>query len=322
MLTYVTYCNEVKRMKRGQIYNKIVGALNTGSLNIQQISNKTGIRWETVKNAVDALTEGGFLVKNGKYYSIKKDFSFDEETLLGIPISQEKKQQIAAIANRIKKLKNYKNTFLQKAVVEVIKKNDLDLPYGWYLYGPCSALNLNNDILNNYPSTTKYDKSIKETISEFDGYKNTDDLMEKYYIDEPVYYARLQIDQIFKEKLTKNSMRQIELALKQMLLNIKEPAYYFLDSFLSSVSMLKKLSEEEINDIKLEVYSTFKTIWEIVGTQYLKNTLKVNNGDFYYESRISTLQSIAHCYLLRLKDYWPEPQFTEHIEKMRKKYSK
>ena len=309
-------------MKRGEIYNKIFEALEAGPKNIHQISKKTSIRWETVKNAVDSLTEGGFLKKEGKYYLIKKDFSFDEETLLGIPIPKEKKQQIAAIANRIKQLKNYKNTFLQKAVVEVIKKNNLDLPYGWYLYGPCSALNLSDDVLKNYKSTKKYDKIIKETISEFEQYKNTDELMEKYYENEPVYYSRLQIEQIFKEKLTKNSMKQIELAIKQMLFNVENPAKYYLDAFLSSVSMLKKLDEEDINDLKLEIYSTFRTIWEIIGTQYLKETLKVANGDFYYESKISTLSNIAHCYLLRLKDYWPEPQFSEHIEKMRKKYSK
>ncbi len=307
-------------MKRGQIYNQIVSELKYQKLNIQQISTKTGIRWETVKNAVESLREGGFIDKQDKYYSIKKDFYYDPQTLLGIPLPEKQKKEIVGIANRIKKLRNYNNTFLQKSVVEVIKKNNLDLPHGWYLYGPCSGLKLTDDILKNYESTTKYDESIKEIITLFDQYKNTDDLMQAYYNKDLVYLSRLQIDQIFKEKLTKNSMKQLELILHQMLLRLENPGFYYLDAFLSSISMLKRLEEEQFNDLKLEIYSAFITIWEIIGTQYLENTLNVNNIEFYCNHRIEQLSENATCYLLRLKDNWPRIEFSEHIEKMRKKY--
>lgn len=306
-------------MKRGEIYNQIVKELND-SLNIQQISTRTQIRWETIRNAVEALTEAGFLEREGNKYSLKRDFHFDEDTLLGIHIPEEKKKQIAAIANRIKELKEFKNTFLQKAVIKVIEKTNLDLPYGWYLYGPCSALKLTPDVLKKYRATKKYDDVIKETISELSQYKDTNELMEAYYKDNPVYLARLQIDQIFKAELTKNSMRQIELALQQMLFKMDNPAEYYISCFISSIAMLKKQDQETLNDLKLEIYTTFRAIWEIIGTQSLKETMNV--GDFYYNNRMEVLKENAYSYLLSLKDSWPEMEYSEDIKKLKDKYLK
>lgn len=308
-------------MKRGKIYKQIVNALKFHKLNIQQISTKTGIRWETVKNAVDALTEAGFLKKDGRAYNLEKDFSFDEDTILGIPVPEEKKKQLAGIANRFRQLTNYNNTFLQKAVINVIKRENLDLPYGWYLFGECSAV-MFNKMNNKYTATKKYEKTIKETISEFSKFKNTDALMENIYEGNQLYMLRLQIDQVFKDKLTKHNMRSIELAVKQMLFVLKGPSYYFLDSFYSQVAMLKKLDEEQLNEIKLEIYAAFRIIWEIIGTQKYKETVNLENIDFYYKTRMEALEELAHCYLLTLKDYWPRIEFSEHIKKMRKKYSK
>ena len=87
---------------RGKIYNQIVTALKYEKLNIQQLSTKTGIRWETVRNAVESLKEAGFLKKEGRFYILEKDFHFDHDTILGIPVPEEKKKQFAQIANRLR----------------------------------------------------------------------------------------------------------------------------------------------------------------------------------------------------------------------------
>jgi predicted transcriptional regulator len=309
-------------MRRGEIYNKIVEILKINNSTIQQISKQTNIRWETIKNAVESLKKAGFIDQNDKKFYLKKNFSYDYETLLGIPISKSQKKEIAEIANRFKELVNFNNTFLQKAVINVIQKNNLNLPYGWYLYGPCNVLILNDENLKNFKSTKKYDKTIKNTINEFKIYKNTNELMEKIYENNIIYLSRLQIEQIFKEKLTINTMKQIELTIKQMLFNLKEPSFYYLDSYLSNISILKKLNEDELNDTKLEIYSTFRIIWEIIGTQILKETLNIENIDFYFNNRINTLKEIANFHLLKLKDYWPKIEYSLHIKNMRKKYLK
>ncbi|MFP4645759.1 MAG: hypothetical protein ACLFNB_03880 [Candidatus Woesearchaeota archaeon] len=310
-------------MRRGEIYNLIVGVLKTENLNIQQISQRTGIRWETVRNAVESLEEAGFLKRDGREFKLDGEFQFfDEETILGVPIDENQKKEYFRIAKRIREFKDYNKTFLQKAVINVIKKENLDLPYGWYLFGECTPVKLGDETLQGYGSTRKYDKAIRETINEFGHYNNTVDLMEDHYQDKPVYAARLHIDQIFKGELTRNSMKQIELLVKQMLFKVNEPASEYLDAFLSNVAMLKRLDDEELESIKLDIFSTFRIIWELIGTQQFKESSGIDNIDFYYETRMTTLKSLASEYLANLKDYWPEPEFSEHIKKMQEKYKK
>ena len=310
-------------MRRGEIYNLIVGVLKTENLNIQQISQRTGVRWETVRNAVESLEEAGFLKKDGRVFKLDGEFQyFDDETILGVPLDEDQKKTYFQIANRIKEFKNYNKTFLQKAVISVIKKEKLDLPYGWYLFGECTPVKLCDETLQGYGSTRKHDKAICETITEFDKYHNTVDLMEEQYQDKPLYSSRLHIDQIFKGDLDQNAMKLLELHVKQMLFKVEDPASEYLDAFLSSVAMLKRLSDEDLEAVKMDVYSTFRIIWELIGTQQFKETSQLDNIDFQYETRMTTLKSLASEYLANLKDYWPQVEFTDHIKKMQDKYKK
>ena len=57
-----------KRSKLVNIYNDIVETLKTGSYNILQISEKTEINWETVKNALITLESLKLISKETKNY--------------------------------------------------------------------------------------------------------------------------------------------------------------------------------------------------------------------------------------------------------------
>ena len=139
---------EKKRSDRSFIYSQIVDVLKQGKLNVRQISEKTNINWQTVKNALDTL-ESIKLVKkedqgNQIIYSIQQQLDLPKNTLLNLPIKEEKLTK--QIAKRISELwkkqtnENIKKTFLQKILIKLIKEQKLKIPYGWYLFGQCTVL--------------------------------------------------------------------------------------------------------------------------------------------------------------------------------------
>ena len=72
---------------------------------------------------------------------------------------------------------------------------------------------------------------------------------------------------------------------------------------------------------RMDIYSAFKSIWEIIGTQKFKETSNIDNIDFFYETRMNSLKEIASYHLINLKDFWPEFEFSEKTKKLKEKYS-
>lgn len=52
-----------KRSERAVIYNQIVEVLKQGKLNVLQVSERTRINWQTVKNALETLEAIGMVKK-------------------------------------------------------------------------------------------------------------------------------------------------------------------------------------------------------------------------------------------------------------------
>ena len=103
-----------------------------------------------------------------------------------------------------------------------------------------------------------------------------------------------KIDDILKQSLTKESMREIEIHLQNMLFLLEKPTDYYIDCMISSIAMLKK--KESLASIKPEIVATFKTWWE-----YIEESERVR----------------AH--LLKLKEQWPKIEFSE-MQKLKEKY--
>jgi predicted transcriptional regulator len=310
-----------KRCKKEEILSKILKTLSTGSYNILQISKETGINWETVKNAVQTLEKINLVSKKDNKYFVNKVLDFNENTLLGLPISKEQKNATLGLAKRIidkwnkKTSKPIKKTFLQKMLIKVIKQANIqNIPYGWYLFGECAVLRLEPDSI---AADSKYDKYIKPVIEEYFQIPNTQELLKKHYIEEgnDLYLLRLKISNLLMNQFNTESITSLKINMNNFLFSFKKTddnndLLEYVTGFVSIVmQLIKHLSIDELEEIRSEINNTFVAIWEIVGTYNLYESLvKFYDKQVlkkYYDIRIHNLKLVAEEYLLALKDNIP-----------------
>lgn len=305
----------VSRADRIEIYSKVASCIREkGPINTNQISDETDINWETVKTTVESLEKAGFVILEGKQYSIQNECNFNSNTILGLPLNQEQENLFIGIANRIQELspKRLNRTFLQKAVVRVIEKANIDtLPFGWYLFGKCTILQFQN--LNSSNQTKKYDAEIKETIDEINKFSNTDELMQEQYKNNSLYMSRLIMDQMCKQKFTKENLKVVEFQIKNIIFNFKlteenKELFEYIEGFYSLFVRLLKLDIDEIESLRMDIFSAFRVIWELIGTYlFYENTKKFYriNTTPYYKLREYVLKEISNNYMQNLDGYLP-----------------
>ncbi|MBU1201242.1 MAG: hypothetical protein KJ583_00795 [Nanoarchaeota archaeon] len=306
-----------KRSARSKIYSEISSFLKTGSYNTLQIAKATDINWETVSKALESLEAGGFIVKNENKYSLKQEFNYNPNALLGLPITKEQNDLFYQLLKRITELsvKPLNRTFLQKIIVSIIKKENLSIPYGWYLFGQCCIPKLDLSKINDYKSIDSYDDTIKQTLIEFEKYPNTDALMEAHYKEEKndLYLTRLTINKILKRPFTEQTLELLDIQIRNIIFKFEEneitkELFEYLNGFYSTFVRLLKLPLVELENIRLEIYDAFKSVWELIGTYDLYNDTKdkfMINTKCYYEQRKNVLAELAESYILSLQDYCP-----------------
>jgi predicted transcriptional regulator len=319
-----------KRSKLADIYNKIVETLKTGSYNILQISEKTGINWETVKNALinlESLNLVSKQTKNNKTYYFmdeSKLIEFNKNTLLGLPISKKQKQTTLSLAKRIAEIWNKKTskplrkTFLHKMLIKLVKEEQIkNVPYGLYLFGQCSVLQFETQELTSMQSIKKYDEQINEIVEKYSKILNTNELLEQHYIEEgnDLYLTRLKISNILINNFNEDALKSLKANLKNFLLSFKktednEDLLEYINGFYSIVIKLtKELPIEELEEMRPQINDSFRHIWEIMGTYKLYESL----SKFYdkqilkkhYSLWIENLKHISEIYLSELKDNIP-----------------
>lgn len=310
-----------KRCKKQEIFSKILKTLNTGSYNILQISKITNTNWETVKNTLQILEKINLVSKKDNKYFVNKVLDFNENTLLGLPISKEQKNATLSLAKRIiekwnkKTSKPIKKTFLQKMLIKVIKQANIqNIPYGWYLFGECAVLRLEPDSIT---ADRKYDKYILPVIEEYSKIPNTQELLKKHYVEEgnDLYLLRLKISNLLMNQFNIESITSLKINLNNFLFSFKKTddnkdLLEYITGFVSIVlQLIKNLSVDELEDIRSEINNAFIAVWEIAGTYnlyaslvkfYDKQVLKK-----YYDIRVHNLQLVAEEYILALKDNIP-----------------
>lgn len=315
------------KQTRIEIYRKVVEALRKGMNNTNSISNETGIRWETVNVTAESLVNAGLVIKEGNEYQLVDDEALKDNTYLGIPLEEDKIRTICEIANRIKQEKpTYPKTYLQKAVIEVIKRANLNsIPYGWYIYGECCALKLENNILIKYGTTTQYDKEIRDVINEFEPHKNVQDLLDYLYSKSgnQLYITKLDLTKLLKKEFTRDSIIEIETKLKRILWKFNkedEKVSQYVQQFYSLFSRLKRISLEELEILRYDIINVFNAIWELIGTQeYLisvKKYFKINIKP-YYDHRINFLTDVASEKMLQLEEFCPNLRTNPQLEKFK-----
>lgn len=319
-------------VKRGksEIYESIVDFLKkNGSSRVQTISEKTSTRWETVKSALETLEKSEFVQEKNNFYSLKQSLNFDKETILGIMIEPSEKEKISKIANRFRELwpknKFLGKTFLQKMTVELIKKENLNLPYGWYLFGQCTALKMHDETLNKYGSEKKYDFKIKEIIEEYSQFNDTDELLEYHYKKEKkkLYLTRLSINNILKKNNLSRELilNVLDIQIQSLIWDFEKNSdnkdiFEILEGFHSIILKLSKLPVEKLNNLKFDIYTTFSLIWELIGSYNLYKSLN-QDIKLFYDYNADILKDKIDNLLVNLKEYCPKIELSNKTKNLK-----
>jgi predicted transcriptional regulator len=325
------------KKKRSQTFNDIVQLLKTGSYNILQIAKKTGINWETAKNAIETLSKINLISsqkKNNKtYYTIdeSKFLDFRNDTLLGLPLKPEQetttKKLLTAIQKRWNKIfpkRILRKTFHQKMLIELIKKQNIkNVPFGWYLFGQCVVLH--EPELQDITPITKYNKEIDIIITEYGQIPNTKELLEKHYLEEgnELYLSKIKIVDILLNSFNEESLISLKRNLKQFVFSFSKTEenteiISSLNGFYSLIiRLINSYNERELEDLRPLIYEAFNSLWKLIATCNLYQSL-LENGWYektilykYYILRAESLQSIADNYLSALEDHCPPLEIPE-----------
>lgn len=329
---------------RSKIYEKVVLLLKTGSFTTLQIAEKTGINWETAKNAVETLHRINLISSheqhNKMYYTIDEAnfLQLRKGTLLGLPLSQEQEETTQALLARIKqrwtKLVGtiIKKTFQQKILVRLIQENSIvNVPYGWYLFGECAVLS--NFEEKEIKPIVAYDQQIDRLILEHKQFMDTQELLRYDYTKKgnQLYLLRIRINHLLLKPFTNESLPSLKQDVRDLLFNFpntkeNESLVESLNAFASMIfRLVNHKNEKEMEDLRPLLNDTFSSLWELMATYNLYKSLKEN--DWYdemtlqkhYKLRIEILQPIVENYLATLNDHVPtlEIQKNDSITKFK-----
>ncbi len=313
-----------QRGKRSDIYGSIVETLKTGSYNILQISEKTGINWETVRNALSTLESIDVVSKEDNKYYIDQTriLNIREDTLLGLPLTEEQENKIKGLAARIKEKWNkitsrpLNKTFLQKMMVKLIQEEKIkDIPYGWYLFGLCTVLQLDPQELGK-SEETEYDKKIEIIVRDFSNMHSTNELMTRQYTEEakPLYLSKMKLSSILMNPFTEHSINLLKIEIRNILFSFQKKEdnkdiMEYLNGFDSIViRLIKTLNLKELEELRQSINESFTAIWDMLGAyNFYENMIPFygQTAKKYYIIRIEILKSIAESYLTALKDNIP-----------------
>ena len=305
------------RERREKLYSQVTDTLRQGPANTHQIAQKTGINWQSVNTILSSLVAAGLAENNNGTYRLTGPITFNPKTILGLPITDEQEHILTSIAQRIQQLSSTRmnRTFLQKTLVQTLKLANIDtVPYGWYLFGECTILILTDDAIANATHTTQYDTAIRQAIATMQQFKTTTELMGDQYRNNSLYRCRLTIDKCFKSVFTPSTLDIIDEQLANIIVDIPREDTEAIEAAKAVYSLFGRLSVlgiDELEHLRMEIYTLFKTLWELIASLnfYLcvRHTFKEDITPYYALKKESLMTSLG-TYYNHLEAYCPAPK--------------
>jgi hypothetical protein len=257
---------------------------------IREISQKTGLNWRTVIGNLDILRTLGKVnekkIKNARVFYLKEEGSFFK-----IPVMRRDHELITTIYAAIKRYcfkgygKNPTKTHVYKILYEVNKKFGLNLPIGWYRYGPCCVQIYNNEEKEMIKLSNAQLLFIKEITEKYCA-KDTIELQKQIYQDE---HQQLYIT---KERLFSTTNKQeFNALLMDLVKYAPEGTKETVTEFVRAVMLL--------GWSKMLPY--FGLFWKYVTMVRFKETLSFYvDTEIYFDKSISNIKNELQSFIFDL----------------------
>ncbi len=322
-----------KRSSRAEIYKKVIQVLKERDANVHQIKVllDNNLSWDAIKNALDVLKEMDLVRQENGEFSLKSNsIDLNPKTYLGLPLSEEQEKQFYALASRINKEWSYKplkKTFLQKMLVTLIERENLDLPFGYYLFGKCTPMKFNDELWKEHEPDNRFNTQIKNIVKEFEKYSNTRDLMERRYTEQdmPLYNTRLSIDLELKKPFDDEKKYRLHALFKSLIMNFdnnddNKDIWEYINYFFSVWSRLKKLDKDDLESIRMDIIDSFQSLWKLIGTYEFYRSMSDFFGSIakvHYDREINSLKNVTQSQIESLEEFCPELNISEEMQRFR-----
>lgn len=274
------------KKSREEIKQAILSSLAQKPLSIQQISEKISSNWSTVNEILKELEQEGKIKEIISTDKIKCYQRITGDTYYNIPITEEQRElfrylfSIAIEEYKLQKERLPNKTELAKAVVDISKKAELNLPIVWYIYGqiPLMVSDPSRDYSNKFISkdNTKL-REIAHQVIKGQTHKNTLELKLDHYAkyNSILYETK---EKLFLELDSMKEEKQILDLFNEFYINCpinEHPEIFSLTERL--VNVVKKLSLLSIlKDNKIKVILALESLWKFIAAYLLVDSLTKN----------------------------------------------
>jgi len=317
-----------RKKSKTQIIRKIIELISEKPKSMYELSKQLGSNWDTVKSNVSLLNELGIVKIIEQKVVLKRDcsVSFYDDTIAGLPLSNEMRERIYATAKKIsdawiKVTGNSPNrTQLQKALVEIAEKfPKLEIPRGWYFYGRVVLVkvdqnNLTND-LDKYNfkkfvvDLNLFNNEILKTVKKISKFKTGDLIQEQYeYYKKEDYLVKRKIEKLLCNKFNNEKFESLLYELIFGFKVIKDDSlnHKVLSIVKEAISLMitnaKAYNVDKNNSINFMLIETFASFWKLYATYGLLLSLEGNLG---YDASVikSIFEDRINFYTNDLNDY-------------------
>lgn len=230
-----------EKKTKTQIIRAIVKLVSERPLSMYELAKELNSNWDTIKNNVELLKELKIVGISEQKVYLQKDslLSFQEDTIAGLPLSDEMRKRIYALAKKITDAyvketgKQPNNTQLQKSLVEIAEKfPNMRIPCGWYFYGKVVMV--------------KVDKN--KFTSDLDGYDFKSLTIDLKKLEEEIV------------RVTKKISRMSTAALKDRQYAMHGKNDYVIKRDIEKILLSKEMDKEEFFNLLYKLIFHFRII--------------------------------------------------------------
>lgn len=280
--------------KIDNILNSIKTNLAKKTLSISDIAKTLKINWRTAENHLEKLKNldivGEIENKKSRIFFYK-----DKNNYFEIPIREEDRKKISTIYFEIKKtcLKIFKKeptkTQVYKIMWKINKKLKLNLPIGWYQYGPCCVQVYEGNETKETDLNKETIVLIKETTKEYCD------------LDNSTLQKRVYVESKNNLYLTKQKLMEEESSSKTELnLLLMDLIRYTPDETINVITDFSRASL--LIGWKKTKSDFMQFVWKYITLVNFKNSLKVYNEniELYFNKKIDTAKKEAQIAIMDL----------------------
>lgn len=280
------------------IINKIILDLSTNpNSTIEQISNRLNQSKSIIKKIIDNLVNDSIVIDNNNYYSLSEVLSnnlFVDRTdiFFNLNLPKDIIATIYALFNIVEKNwinltgKKPSKVQMQKTIVEIAEKFNLNIPMGWYKFGKITPISYEpNKNYNNYNLTENIDqKEIINIIIENTNLNPSKITQKQYKSGDTDFHKLYRLKTEILSDIQENRTSEVLNKFEQLKIHFIDYAdTEIINQYYSFLIYYQRLSENKKDpETKNNYNNLFNCFWDIIALYNFRKTL----GEFYSRNHL------------------------------------